>query len=153
MVIHVAVPTPMEDTESDPVVEIRGAGESVQVHPQRIDEATWVVHWWPRETGWHRLTWRGQPAQSSVVPGVGEGRTFDLFVQLPATAWRVWQHGERQRATLALIASADPTGGATVERVRHHLPWPRGWAFVIFLLAAAYLWIDERRPRGHAARR
>lgn len=87
-----------------------------------------TAQFWPAVAGWHQVR--------------GPGRTAHNFYVFPATAWFGPELQERlqaaaQRAT-PLIASSTQA----VETVQR--PWPAAWFFVLFLLAAGYLWLEEK---------
>ena len=86
-----------------------------------------TAQFWPGAAGWHQV--RGpKPA------------THNFYVY-PAAAWLGPELAERQQAvtqrTTAFTAS--PAVQITLTE-----PWPAGWFFGLFLLAAGYLWLEEK---------
>ncbi len=87
--------------------------------------------YWPAVSGWHEV--RG--------PGVAV-RHFYVF---DSAAWAGPEQTVRQQA-LAARAARLRQGVASrsdaLETVRQ--PWPVGWFFGLFLLAAGFLWLEEK---------
>ena len=90
-----------------------------------------TAQFWPRTAGWHEVR--------------GPGRATHHFYVYPATAW---PGPERQARQLALLArsetAAQTTATAIVTADTVTEPWPTGWFFGLFLLAAGYLWLEEK---------
>ena len=82
---------------------------------------------WPDAAGWHQVR--------------GPGRTAHNFYVYPAAAWSGPALAERQQA-VALRTDAIPTTTVAQDMVAE--PWPAGWFFGLFLLAAGYLWLEEK---------
>ncbi|AWM32808.1 hypothetical protein DDQ68_08455 [Hymenobacter nivis] len=83
---------------------------------------------WPAAAGWHQVQ--------------GPGKTsFSFYVFGPDD----WQGPEAQQRQLAAAqrASAAPGPAATAPGAVQE-PWPAGWFFGLFLLAAGYLWLEEK---------
>jgi len=115
--------------ESSPTVRPLAGGAVVQL-PLRQD--TRLPEWstaafWPAAAGWHRVQGPGRVSFSFYVFGVDDWPGPDIQQRQLAAA---------QRAT----ATAPPATAA--DEVRQ--PWPAGWFFGLFLLAAGYLWLEEK---------
>lgn len=85
-----------------------------------------TAQYWPATAGWHQV--RG--------PGAA---THRFYVFEPAT-WRGPELAERAQAL-----AARPTPILLAEgRDTVRQPWPAGWFFGLFLLAAGFLWLEEK---------
>ncbi|WP_460582830.1 hypothetical protein [Hymenobacter arcticus] len=88
-----------------------------------------TAQYWPTRAGWHQVR--------------GPGRTLHSFYVYDSAAWRgpellARQQALAERATrLGAVATAVAT--TTVPQ-----PWPAGWFFGLFLLAAGFLWLEEK---------
>ena len=115
--------------EMPPTLRPLAGGPAVRL-PLRQD--TRLPEWstavfWPAAAGWHRV--RG--------PGPA---TFALYV-FGADDWLGPEVRQRQLAAARrTAATAQPAPAA--DEVRQ--PWPAGWFFGLFLLAAGYLWLEEK---------
>lgn len=88
-----------------------------------------TAQFWPGAAGWYRIS--------------GPGRTAFNFYVYPAPAWPGPELAARQQAVAQLAATAAPIAStATPDTVPE--PWPAGWFFGLFLLAAGYLWLEEK---------
>ena len=90
-----------------------------------------TARFWPGATGWQQLS--------------GPGRTRYAFYVYPPTAWQGPERQARQQAAAAqqsTVMSA-PQGPDTTPETTSE-PWPAGWFFGLFLLAAGYLWLEEK---------
>jgi hypothetical protein len=85
-----------------------------------------TAQYWPRATGWHQVQ--------------GPGRTAYNFFVFDSAAWRGPELVERQQA-LAQRTVASKLGSATGSAQQ---PWAAGWFFGLFLLAAGFLWLEEK---------
>jgi hypothetical protein len=85
-----------------------------------------TAQYWPGTAGWHEV--RG--------PG---GVRYRFFV-FDSVAWRGPELAERAQALArrARPAAVLAASGATRQ------PWPAGWFFGLFLLAAGFLWLEEK---------
>jgi len=84
--------------------------------------------YWPAVAGWHQVR--------------GPGRTVHSFYVYDSAAWRGPELLARQQALAArgtLASAASQGAAATVQQ-----PWPAGWFFGLFLLAAGFLWLEEK---------
>ena len=90
-----------------------------------------TARFWPGAAGWHQV--RG--------PGSAQ---FHFYVYPPAA----WVGPESQARQLALTArTADAAQGAASASTAPDAvaePWPAAWFFGLFLLAAGYLWLEEK---------
>lgn len=84
--------------------------------------------YWPATPGWHQVR--------------GPGRTVHSFYVYDSAVWRGPELAARQQALAARSALASPAPAAEAITVRQ--PWPAGWFFGAFLLAAGFLWLEEK---------
>ena len=89
-----------------------------------------TARFWPGAAGWHQVR--------------GPGRIVHNFYVYPTAAWPGPEREERQQAVAQLNAKvqATPNSEAAPDSVSE--PWPAGWFFGLFLLAAGYLWLEEK---------
>jgi hypothetical protein len=85
-----------------------------------------TAQYWPGAAGWHEVR--------------GPGGVRHAFFVFDSAAWRGPELAERAQA-LARRARpvAAPVASGTVQQ-----PWPAGWFFGLFLLAAGFLWLEEK---------
>jgi hypothetical protein len=82
--------------------------------------------YWPNAAGWKQAQVAGQPAQWFYV--------FNEHDWLgPET--RRWE----QAALPWLTGATQP-----LPALQHQQPWPVGWFFALFVLAAGFLWLEEK---------
>jgi hypothetical protein len=86
-----------------------------------------TASYWPAAAGWHQVR--------------GPGRTAFSFYVYPAGAWPGPEQLERRQA--AALHGAVRTSTAAIADTAS-VPWPVGWFFGLFLLAAGYLWLEEK---------
>jgi hypothetical protein len=84
-----------------------------------------TAQYWPGRPGWHEVR--------------GPGR-YSFFV-FDSAAWRGPELAERARALAERPATARLGGEAAGSG---QLPWPVGWFFGLFLVAAGFLWLEEK---------
>ena len=113
-----------------PTVRPLAGGPAVRL-PLRQD--TRLPEWstavfWPAAAGWHQ------------VRGPGKIR-FSFYVFGPDD-WPGPEATQRQLAAAQRISAASRAGSSALGEVRE--PWPAGWFFGLFLLAAGYLWLEEK---------
>ena len=89
-----------------------------------------TARFWPGATGWHQVH--------------GPGRTVHHFYVYPAAAWPGPEREERQQAVAQLSANVQATPASEAIPDFTSEPWPAGWFFGLFLLAAGYLWLEEK---------
>jgi hypothetical protein len=85
-----------------------------------------TAQYWPSRAGWHEVR--------------GPGSVRYTFFVFDSAAWRGPELAERQQALAQRsvpIASLNASGTA-------RQPWPAGWFFALFLLAAGFLWLEEK---------
>ncbi len=90
-----------------------------------------TARFWPGAAGWHQVR--------------GPGRISYHFYVYPPTAWLGPELMERQQALPGrntAAAQATPATGPAADTVTE--PWPAGWFFGLLLLAAGYLWLEEK---------
>lgn len=114
-----------------PTVQPLAAGPAVQLplaQDTRLPEWS-TAQYWPARAGWHQLR--------------GPGRTLHSFYVYDSAAWRGPELLARQQAlaerNTQVGAVAAPAATTTVQQ-----PWPAGWFFGLFLLAAGFLWLEEK---------
>jgi hypothetical protein len=86
-----------------------------------------TTQFWPRAAGWHQVQ--------------GPGRTAYNFFVFDSAAWRGPELADRQQA-LAQHTTASKLNNSISGSVQE--PWPTGWFFGLFLLAAGFLWLEEK---------
>ncbi|MBF9144123.1 hypothetical protein [Hymenobacter properus] len=114
--------------ETQPTVRALAGGPPVRL---ALSQDTRLPEWstgqfWPQAAGWHQVD--------------GPGRTTHRFYVYPAGAWAGPEQQERQAALAQRASVASGTSPATTVAQ----PWPAGWFFALFLLAAGYLWLEEK---------
>ncbi|ALW85803.1 hypothetical protein AUC43_12295 [Hymenobacter sedentarius] len=87
-----------------------------------------TAQFWPAVPGWYQVR--------------GPGRIAQSFYVFPATAWQGPELQERQLA--AAGRSTPPTSPGQQPTNTVQVPWPAAWFFGLFLLAAGYLWLEEK---------
>ena len=87
-----------------------------------------TAQYWPARPGWHQLR--------------GPGRTAHSFYVYDSAAWRGPELLARQQALAERTRSLGAVAAATTATVPR--PWPAGWFFGLFLLAAGFLWLEEK---------
>ncbi|TPG66591.1 hypothetical protein EAH73_09350 [Hymenobacter nivis] len=113
-----------------PTVRALAGGPAVALplrQDPRLPEWSTAV-FWPAAAGWHQ------------VQGPGKA-SFSFYVFEPGD----WQGPEAQQRRLAAAQRATAAPGAALaaaDAVQE--PWPAGWFFGLFLLAAGYLWLEEK---------
>jgi hypothetical protein len=85
-----------------------------------------TAQYWPAGPGWHRVQ--------------GPGRTTHSFYVYDSAAWRgpLLQANEQALAARATLATT------TTATTNVRQPWPVGWFFGLFLVAAGFLWLEEK---------
>ncbi|GAB2873997.1 hypothetical protein [Hymenobacter ruber] len=89
-----------------------------------------TAQFWPGAAGWHQVR--------------GPGRVSYNFYVYPPTAWLGPELQEREQATEQLAAAAVVPQATAATQATVAEPWPAGWFFGLFLLAAGYLWLEEK---------
>jgi hypothetical protein len=112
-----------------PTVRPLAGGAAVQLAlAQDLRLPEWsTAQYWPHATGWHQVQ--------------GPGRTAYNFFVFDSAAWLGPELAERQQA-LAQRTAASELGGSATGSVQQ--PWAAGWFFGLFLLAAGFLWLEEK---------
>jgi hypothetical protein len=87
-----------------------------------------TAQYWPTTAGWHQVR--------------GPGSTVHSFYVYDSAAWRGPELAARRQALAARAAVASPLQAAETTTVQQ--PWPAGWFFGLFLLAAGFLWLEEK---------
>ncbi|KUG06119.1 hypothetical protein [Solirubrum puertoriconensis] len=104
-------------------------GKAVQLalgqHPSRPN--VWMGSYWPSSTGWHTVEAPGQASSA--------------FFVYSSHDWLAPQATECQAAAQQWGGSRAPSSLPQQRRE----PWPAGWFFALFLVAAGFLWLDEKR--------
>ncbi|MGY3087687.1 hypothetical protein ACVWYF_000713 [Hymenobacter sp. UYAg731] len=89
-----------------------------------------TAQFWPGEMGWYQVR--------------GPGRISHNFYVYPPTAWRGPELRERQQAAAQLAVETNGLKVSEATQATVTEPWPAGWFFGLFLLAAGYLWLEEK---------
>ena len=118
-------PTPL------PTVQPLAGGPAVALalaQDTRLPEWS-TAEFWPGAAGWHQVR--------------GPGRTQHHFFVYDSAAWRGPTRRENEQALTARAAGGragqEPAATATEQQ-----PWPAGWFFGLFVLAAGFLWLEEK---------
>lgn len=112
-----------------PLALRNAAGQSQARLPlqQDIRLPEWsTATYWPTQAGWQQAQLPGQPAQ-----------WFYVFQEAD------WQGPELVRRASA-EASWLASGSGQQRTLQVAEPWPAGWFFLLFLLAAGFLWLEEK---------
>ncbi|MBD2767721.1 hypothetical protein IC235_07425 [Hymenobacter sp. BT664] len=115
--------------DAPPMVQPLAAGAPGRValrQDSRLPEWSTALYW-PATAGWHQVR--------------GPGRTVHQFYVFPSSAWLGPELWERQQAARQRSATACAQGPAAS---RAQQPWPAAWFFGLFLLAAGFLWLEEK---------
>ncbi|GAA3965706.1 hypothetical protein [Hymenobacter antarcticus] len=86
-----------------------------------------TAQFWPGAAGWHQVR--------------GPQRATHNFYVYPAAAWPGPELAERRQAAAQRTTASAASQAAQVTITE---PWPAGWFFGLFLLAAGYLWLEEK---------
>ncbi len=116
--------------EVQPTVTSLNGGPAVRL---ALRQDTRLPEWstgqyWPAAAGWYQVN--------------GPGRSSFRFYVYPAGAWLGPELQERRQATMQLRASPVASQATDVPLVTE--PWPVVWFFGLFLVAAGYLWLEEK---------
>ena len=110
--------------------------DTVYLAQDPIEPMRWYGTFWPRETGWHRVT-TGASATSS-------GPHFWFYVH-PSASWQPLQAAQKTRATEQVAAaSLSVLQGAERNAAPQRLPVPFWWFFLPFLASCAGLWLEGK---------
>lgn len=85
--------------------------------------------YWPATAGWHQV--------------LGPGRTTHSFYVYDSAAWRGPASLADEQA-LAARTALDTVKALATATTTVAQPWPAGWFFGLFLLAAGFLWLEEK---------
>ncbi|GAB3864435.1 hypothetical protein GCM10028824_01960 [Hymenobacter segetis] len=89
-----------------------------------------TAQFWPNAAGWHQVR--------------GPGRISHHFYVYPPTSWLGPELKERQQAATQLAAETKAPKATEAAPDTVTEPWAAGWFFGLFLLAAGYLWLEEK---------
>lgn len=126
LTLHLAATLP----ESQPTVAALPTGSPVRLalrQDTRLPEWS-TAQFWPATSGWHQVR--------------GPGRTTHNFYVYPDSAWQSPEQQARQQAFGARALAMPAASTLSQENVLE--PWPASWFFGLFLLAAGYLWLEEK---------
>ena len=115
-----------------PTVAPLAGGSAVRLalrQDSRLSEWS-TAQFWPGAAGWHRIS--------------GPGPVRYHFYVYPTAAWPGPEQLARRQAATAAAAAAPAGAAAPVAPATKSEPWPAGWFFGLFLLAAGYLWLEEK---------
>ena len=113
--------------ETPPTVTPLAGGPAVRLalrQDPRLPEWSTAL-FWADSPGWHQVR--------------GPGRTAHHFYVFTAGAWSGTEAFKRQPMAENAQATASAVGKNEVLG-----PWPAGWFFGLFLLAAGFLWLEEK---------
>ena len=125
LTLHLAAAFP----NARPIVQPLTAGAPVRValrQDSRLPEWS-TAQYWPATAGWHQVR--------------GPGRAIHNFYVFPSSAWLGPELWERQHAAVqrsARVFAEKPAASKAPQ------PWPAAWFFGLFLLAAGFLWLEEK---------
>lgn len=83
---------------------------------------------WPGRAGWHAIT--------------GPGAAVSRFYVFAETDWLGPELQQRQQALTQREVQAPRRAALFADEIL--TPWPAAWFFGLFLLAAGYLWLEEK---------
>lgn len=87
---------------------------------------------WPRREGWHNLSLQGNS-------------TDDTWIYVPdAEAWEGLRQARHQKDTHRWISRHHVSATTTAATITRYENFPLWWFFVVFLLAAGGLWLEEK---------
>jgi hypothetical protein len=89
-----------------------------------------TAQFWPGTAGWHAVQ--------------GPGRVSHRFYAYPEGAWLGPELAERHQAAAAHNAALSKARSDAAAPFTVAEPWPAWWFFGMFLLAASYLWLEEK---------
>jgi hypothetical protein len=115
----------------DHVTVATAAGLVDTVYLAANDDGFQRGHYWPRSAGWHRID-DGTAARDQL-----------FYVYAPNTWPAITARRRLDASAVAAVSRPAPGGAATVTPSRR--PMPLGWAYGVFLLAMALLWLAEDR--------
>ena len=125
LVLHLAAAFP---TAQPTVMQLAGGPATRLALRQDTRLPEWsTAQFWPGAAGWHQVR--------------GPGHTVHYFYVYPNSTWLGPELLERQQAV-----AQRATGAAITEAAQSRVtePWPASWFFGLFLLAAGYLWLEEK---------
>ncbi|RSK42725.1 hypothetical protein [Hymenobacter perfusus] len=107
------------------------AGSAASV-PVALRQDAHVPEWaagtyWPAQPGWHEAR-------------LGTGRQW-LYVYAP-DQWRGPAYQEWQQSLSQLTSQVAPTAETATQT--QHTAWPRWWGYLLFLVCAGLLWLEEK---------
>ena len=116
--------------EIAPTVSALAGGPAVRL---ALAQDTRLPEWstapfWPSAAGWQQVR--------------GPGTATHNFYVFPAAAWAGPELSERAQAAQQQAPLASAPGTLAADTVTQ--PWPATWFFGLFLLAASYLWLEEK---------
>ncbi|WP_055562754.1 hypothetical protein [Hymenobacter sp. AT01-02] len=106
-------------------------GQPVRVAPhQDVHIPDWATAtYWPTTSGWHRFS--------------SGAATSWVYVYSP-TQWMTPHLQTQQAAAAAWAAQPTQVSNAVLPASTTSVPWSRWWGFVLFLLGAGFLWLEEK---------
>ncbi|WP_324673317.1 hypothetical protein [Hymenobacter sp. GOD-10R] len=87
-----------------------------------------TAQYWPTRAGWHRVETAGQAPS--------------WFYVYDAQSWQLPELASRQQAAAMQVSSAGAATAMAPTSTRE--AWPSGWFFLLFLVAAGTLWLEEK---------
>lgn len=111
-----------------PVVRAPNSAEAPLVLQQDPRLPEWsTASYWPAVAGWHQVQLTRQPAHWFYVYP-------DSVWQGPQ--WLAWQQRRAVQPTLQLRNGP--------EAYAREVAWPRWWFFILFVVAAGFMWLEEK---------
>ena len=110
--------------------------DTVYLAQDPTESMRWHGTFWPRDTGWHRVTTAASDASS--------GPAFWFYAHSPAS-WQPLQAARKTQATKQVTA-ATPSAFPESERTApfQRVPVPLWWFLPPFLASCAGLWLEEK---------
>ena len=125
------------DTQPRGLVFSRDARpDTVYLAQDSLEPMRWHGTFWPRDTGWHRVTTTTSAASSEP--------SFWFYVHPPAS-WQPLQTAQKIQATKqAAAALLSEPQGAERTAPSQRVPVPFWWFFLPFLASCAGLWLEGK---------
>jgi hypothetical protein len=116
------------------VVELpSGVRDTLFFRQHPIEPTRWESTLWPREPGWHQVQRIGTADSTSVA----------FYVHSSQEEWSSLRRALMHQATQA-FAHLHPHDSVHVSMMQTYEPISPWWFFVLFVMAAAYLWAERK---------
>ena len=110
--------------------------DTIYLAQDRIEPTRWQGTFWPRDTGWHRVT---------TAAAVASSESSMWFYVHPPASWQAFQAAENTLATMQ-FAEASTSATEAVDRTGplSRVPVALWWFFLPFLISSAGLWLESK---------